>query len=136
MSLGEADRLRRAMSKKRDYEDFEAHRARFVEARSPAGGRDVAEEIWRQIESFAGYSFCKAHSASWQVSFRRRGSRLLSAFMASVLANGGFYPRSPTRKARHGATSGSRHRASAGHGRRGPPGSGRARDRWPVQIGG
>jgi len=97
MSLGEADGLRRSMSKKRDYEDFEAHRARFVEGALANGvGRPVAEEIWRQIESFAGYSFCKAHSASYaQVSFQSAWlkTHYPAAFMASVLANGGgFYP--------------------------------------------
>ena len=97
MSLGEADGLRRAMSKKRDYEDFEAHRARFVDgARANGVERDVAEEIWRQIESFAGYSFCKAHSASYaQVSFQSAWlkTHYPAAFMASVLANGGgYYP--------------------------------------------
>jgi DNA polymerase III alpha subunit len=56
----------------------------------------VAEEIWRQIESFAGYSFCKAHSASYaQVSFQSAWlkTHYPAAFMASVLANGGgYYP--------------------------------------------
>ncbi|MFN2382842.1 MAG: DNA polymerase III subunit alpha [Gemmatimonadota bacterium] len=97
MSLGEADGLRRAMSKKRDFEDFGAHQARFLAGTQAHGvAPDVADEIWRQIESFAGYSFCKAHSASYaQVSFQ---SAWLKAhypgpFMAAVLANGGgFYP--------------------------------------------
>jgi DNA polymerase III alpha subunit len=97
MSLGEADGLRRSMSKKRDYEDFEAHRARFVGGALANGvERAVAEEIWRQIESFAGYSFCKAHSASYaQVSFQSAWlkTHYPAAFMASVLANGGgYYP--------------------------------------------
>jgi DNA polymerase III alpha subunit len=97
MSLGEADGLRRSMSKKRDYEDFEAHRARFVGGALANGvEREVAEEIWRQIESFAGYSFCKAHSASYaQVSFQSAWlkTHYPAVFMASVLANGGgFYP--------------------------------------------
>jgi DNA-directed DNA polymerase III PolC len=97
MSLGEADGLRRSMSKKRDYEDFETYRARFVVGALGNGvERPVAEEIWRQIESFAGYSFCKAHSASYaQVSFQSAWlkTHYPAAFMASVLANGGgFYP--------------------------------------------
>ena len=51
MTLGEADGLRRSMSKKGDYEDFEAHRARFVDG-ALAGGvtPEVAAEIWRQNE--------------------------------------------------------------------------------------
>ena len=97
MSLGEADGLRRSMSKKGDYERFEAHRARFVDGELANGvEREVAEEIWRQIESFAGYSFCKAHSASYaQVSFQSAWlkTHYPAAFMASVLANGGgYYP--------------------------------------------
>ncbi|MCK7520200.1 MAG: hypothetical protein MZV64_22150 [Ignavibacteriales bacterium] len=54
-----------------------------------------AKELWRQIESFAGYSFCKAHSASfallsYQVAFLK--AHYPAEFMASVLSNGGgFY---------------------------------------------
>ncbi|HUP01814.1 MAG TPA: DNA polymerase III subunit alpha [Gemmatimonadota bacterium] len=96
MSLGEADGMRRAMSKKGDYEDMEAYRARFLDgARANSVEPGAAREIWRQIESFAGYSFCKAHSASYaQVSFRSAWLKTHepARFMASVLANGGgFY---------------------------------------------
>jgi DNA polymerase-3 subunit alpha/error-prone DNA polymerase len=55
----------------------------------------VAEYVWSQIVSFAGYSFCKAHSASYaMVSFE---CAYLKAhhpayFLARVIANeGGFY---------------------------------------------
>jgi error-prone DNA polymerase len=97
MTLGEADGLRRSMTKKGDYEDIEVYRRRFLEGvRRNGVDEATAREIWRQIESFAGYSFCKAHSASYaQVSFQ---SAYLKAhrparFMASVLANGGgYYP--------------------------------------------
>ena len=97
MTLGEADGLRRSMTKKGEYEDIEVYRRRFLEGVHRRGVDEVtAHEIWRQIESFAGYSFCKAHSASYaQVSFQ---SAYLKAhrparFMASVLANGGgYYP--------------------------------------------
>lgn len=96
MSLGEADRLRRCMSKKRHWEKMGTYRERFF---SGARARGVPEpavaEIWRQVESFGGYAFCKAHSASYaQLSFR---SAYLKAhhpaeFMAAVLSNqGGFY---------------------------------------------
>jgi error-prone DNA polymerase len=97
MTLGEADGLRRSMTKKGDYEDIEVYRRRFLDGVRRNGVDDAtAREIWRQIESFAGYSFCKAHSASYaQVSFQ---SAYLKAhrparFMAAVLANGGgYYP--------------------------------------------
>ncbi|MGH7553858.1 MAG: hypothetical protein ACREMQ_12605 [Longimicrobiales bacterium] len=97
ITLGEADGLRRSMTKKGDYEDIEVYRRRFLEGvRGNGVDEATAREIWRQIESFAGYSFCKAHSASYaQVSFQ---SAYLKAhrparFMAAVLANGGgYYP--------------------------------------------
>ena len=56
---------------------------------------ELTNEVWRQIESFSGYSFCKAHSASFAVeSFQ---SLYLKAyypleFMVAVINNfGGFY---------------------------------------------
>ena len=68
MSLGEADSLRKCMSKKRDWQDINTHRNRFVSGAMQNGVRKTsAEEIWRQIESFAGYAFCKAHSASFAI---------------------------------------------------------------------
>jgi DNA polymerase III alpha subunit len=96
MSLGEADKLRRCMSKKRHWEKMDTYRERFITgARKKNIPPKACEEIWRQIESFAGYAFCKAHSASYaQLSFQ---SAYLKAhypvhFMAAVLSNqGGFY---------------------------------------------
>ncbi|MCB0750091.1 MAG: hypothetical protein KDC52_01320, partial [Ignavibacteriae bacterium] len=55
----------------------------------------VAQELWHQIASFAGYSFCKAHSASFallsfQVAYLK--AHHPAEFMANVLNNGGgFY---------------------------------------------
>jgi DNA polymerase III alpha subunit len=57
--------------------------------------REDAEEIWRQMASFAGYSFCKGHSAafavlSYQVAFMK--AHFPAEFFAGVLTNeGGFY---------------------------------------------
>jgi DNA polymerase III alpha subunit len=55
----------------------------------------VTSEVWRQIESFAGYSFSKGHSASYAVESYQ--SLYLKAhypleFMVGVINNfGGFY---------------------------------------------
>lgn len=96
MSLGEADSLRKCMSKKRDWEDINIHRHRFVSGAMQNGVKEkFAEEIWRQIESFAGYAFCKAHSASfailsYQIAYLK--AHYPAEFMAAVLSNrGGFY---------------------------------------------
>ncbi|MDZ7816487.1 MAG: DNA polymerase III subunit alpha [Planctomycetota bacterium] len=66
-SLGEADRVRKAMGKKID-ELMEKYRERFVENAPDHGcSREKAEEIVHQIETFAGYGFNKSHSAAYAV---------------------------------------------------------------------
>ncbi len=96
MSLGEADSLRKCMSKKRDWENINTYRRRFLSGAADSGvATGTALEIWRQIESFAGYAFCKAHSASFaMVSYRSAWlkTHYPAEFMAAVLSNrGGFY---------------------------------------------
>jgi DNA polymerase III alpha subunit len=97
LDLADADVLRRAMSGKfRSKNEFQRIIDRFFENCHTLGRPDeTAREVWRQIESFAGYSFSKAHSASYAVeSFQ---SLYLKAhypleFMVSVINNfGGFY---------------------------------------------
>ncbi len=97
LDLGESDVLRRIMTGKKFRDDtFERLRKKYLENCRDRGYSDtLAENIWRQIESFSGYSFCKAHSASFAVeSFQ---SLYLKAyfpleFMVAVINNfGGFY---------------------------------------------
>jgi error-prone DNA polymerase len=66
-SPGDADMLRRAMSRKRSQEMLARHRERFVEgARGHLGAeRETAERVWGMIEGFAGFGFPKAHSAAF-----------------------------------------------------------------------
>ncbi len=97
LTLAEADMLRRGMSGKyRGRAEFQLVQQRFFEG-CRAKGHDEAKarEVWRQIESFAGYAFAKGHSASFAVeSFQ---SMFLKAyypieFMVGVINNqGGFY---------------------------------------------
>ena len=96
MSLGEAEGLRKCMSKKRNWERMETYRERFLSGAKKNGVPEtVRNEIWRHINSFAGYSFCKAHSASFAlVSYRAAylKAHYPAEFMAAVLTNeGGFY---------------------------------------------
>ncbi len=97
LGLDESDVLRRMMTgKKRDKAKFERLREKyFLNCRERGYPDTLANEVWRQIESFAGYSFCKAHSASFAAeSFQ---SLYLKAhypleFMVAVINNfGGFY---------------------------------------------
>ncbi len=97
LDLADADVLRRAMSGKfRSKQEFQRITDRFFDnCRALGRPEETAKEVWRQIESFAGYSFSKAHSASYAVeSFQ---SLYLKAhypleFMVAVINNfGGFY---------------------------------------------
>jgi len=97
LSLEEADLLRRAMSgKMRSHSAMEKIKDKFFISCKRKGYNDYqTKELWRQIESFAGYSFCKAHSASfallsYQVAFLK--AHYPAEFLAAVLSNGGgFY---------------------------------------------
>lgn len=98
LSLAEADVLRRGMSgKSRSKDEFQRVKDKFFENCKKLGREDqVAAEVWHQIESFAGYSFAKGHSASFAVESYQ--SLYLKAyfpleFMVGVINNfGGFYP--------------------------------------------
>lgn len=95
-SIEDGDQLRKVLSKKhkerqlRDYQRqfYQGAMARGVECR-------VIDAIWTMIMSFAGYSFCKPHSASYaQVSFKSAYLRAHypAEFIAAVVSNqGGYY---------------------------------------------
>ena len=97
MDLGEADVLRRGMSGKfRSREEFAKARETFIlKALDKGRKRSLVEEVWRQVESFAGYAFAKGHSASYAVESYQ--SLFLKAhwplqYMAACINNfGGFY---------------------------------------------
>ena len=92
----EADGLRKALTKKRKGGALEDFRGRFLAgcAARRVSGADAAE-MWDMMLSFDGYSFCKAHSASYAlVSYRLAWMKAHypAIFMASVINNGGgFY---------------------------------------------
>ncbi|TDH24178.1 DNA polymerase III subunit alpha [Segetibacter sp. 3557_3] len=99
LDMAEADVLRRAMSGKyRGRKQFEEIRDKFFRLCKERDYPDqISGEVWRQIESFAGYSFSKAHSASFAVESYQ--SLFLKTyypmeFMVAVINNfGGFYTR-------------------------------------------
>jgi error-prone DNA polymerase len=66
-SPGEADGLRRAMSRKRSQELLGRHRERFVAGAGRHVGADpeTAQRVWGMVEGFAGFGFPKAHSAAF-----------------------------------------------------------------------
>ncbi|HQC07692.1 MAG TPA: PHP domain-containing protein, partial [Kaistella chaponensis] len=69
VSADDGDVLRRAMSgKSRSIQKLQEVRDNFFKSCASKGHPEqLSKEVYRQIESFAGYSFCKAHSASYAV---------------------------------------------------------------------
>lgn len=95
-SVEDADQLRKVISKKHKQRQLRDYHRQFC--RGAAGNGASAEtiaKIWTMIMSFAGYSFCKPHSASYaQVSFKSAYLRAHypAEFIAAVISNqGGFY---------------------------------------------
>lgn len=97
LDLADADVLRRAMSGKyRSKQEMQKLIDRFFDnCRQKGYPEELTREVWRQIESFAGYSFSKAHSASFAVESYQ--SLFLKTyypleFLTAVINNfGGFY---------------------------------------------
>jgi DNA-directed DNA polymerase III PolC len=97
LDLDESDVLRRIMTgKKKSSDTFRQLRDKYFRNCKERGySEELTQEVWRQIESFSGYSFCKAHSASFAVeSFQSLylKTHFPLEFMVAVINNfGGFY---------------------------------------------
>jgi len=97
LSAADGDILRRAMSGKgRSLAALQKVKENFFASCKEKGHpEELSREVYRQIESFAGYSFCKAHSASYAVeSYQSLYLKVYypMEFMVAVINNmGGFY---------------------------------------------
>ncbi|HUE25791.1 MAG TPA: error-prone DNA polymerase [Solirubrobacteraceae bacterium] len=65
--VGQAEGLRRAMSRKRSEAAIEAHHRNFVEGAIGKHGVDeaTAERVWEMVKGFSGFGFPKAHGAAF-----------------------------------------------------------------------
>ena len=97
-SAGEAEGLRRAMSRKRSDEAMAAYAVSFVEGAMRQGvEREVAERVFEQVRGFSGFGFPKSHAAAfgllaYQSTWLRvhRGPEFLCALLNEQPM--GFYP--------------------------------------------
>ena len=92
----DADALRKILGKKDKERTLARFHERFLDGTRARGvDHETAEEIWRMMRSFEGYSFCKPHSASYaRVSFQAAYLKVHhpAEFMSAVISNqGGFY---------------------------------------------
>ena len=89
-TLGAADILRRAMGKKKPAE-MAKQRIIFVEGAMERGvDEDIANLIFDQMETFAGYGFNKSHSAAYALIAYQTAwlkSHYQAEFMAAVLSS-------------------------------------------------
>jgi error-prone DNA polymerase len=95
-SVEDGDQLRKVLSKKHKARQLRDYCRQFYEGALARGVElPVIDAIWTMIMSFAGYSFCKPHSASYaQVSFKSAYLRAHypAEFIAAVVSNqGGYY---------------------------------------------
>ncbi len=93
-SYGHADVVRRAMSKK-ESDVLEAEKSSFLDGTEKNGiERDIAEDLFDEISSFAKYAFNKSHAAAYAVISYRTAylkahypCEYMAALMTSVLGN-------------------------------------------------
>jgi len=65
MSMGEANKVRKIIGKKKDAKEFDQFKELFVRnATGPLGGA-AAEKMWHDFEAHAGYSFNKSHAVAY-----------------------------------------------------------------------
>nr|MDP9491461.1 OB-fold nucleic acid binding domain-containing protein [Actinomycetota bacterium] len=97
-SVGEAEGLRRAMSRKRSQAALEAYRKRFIEGALAKGVEEtLANSIYDKLVAFSGFGFPKSHAAAfgllaYQSSWRR--CHYPAEFLCALLNAQpmGFYP--------------------------------------------
>ena len=65
-SVGEAEGLRRAMSRKRSHAALEAYRGRFLEGAARNGvDEETADLVFDKLVGFSGFGFPKSHAAAF-----------------------------------------------------------------------
>lgn len=97
LSLAEADLMRRGMSGKfRSREEFkELKKKFFLNCLNKGYQEELVADVWRQVESFAGYAFAKGHSASYAVESYQclylKAYYPIEYMVATINNGGGFY---------------------------------------------
>jgi error-prone DNA polymerase len=97
-SVGEAEGLRRAMSRKRSHDALEAYRGRFVAGALRKGvDTETADQVYDKLVGFSGFGFPKSHAAAfgllaYQSAWLRH--HYAAEFLCSLLNAQpmGFYP--------------------------------------------
>jgi error-prone DNA polymerase len=99
-TAGQAESLRRAMSRKRSEQAMQSHRLQFIQgalATHPDLSQATVERVWSMVSGFAGFGFPKAHGAAFGLlAYQSTWLRVHhpAAFLCALLDEQpmGFYP--------------------------------------------
>lgn len=97
-TLGESDKLRKALTSKKRESELKQFRHIFLEKAQQRGASlETASSVFDTLESFAGYGLCEAHSASFaQTAYKTAYLRCHypAEFFAALINNQplGYYP--------------------------------------------
>ena len=65
MTMGEANKVRKIIGKKKDAREFDEFKELFVRNATGTLGGPGAEKMWHDFEAHAGYSFNKSHAVAY-----------------------------------------------------------------------
>lgn len=67
MTMGEADKVRKIIGKKKDVHEFDQFKDKFVNGASQHITVSAAQRLWHDFEAHAGYSFNKSHAVAYSM---------------------------------------------------------------------
>ena len=67
MTMGEADKVRKIIGKKKDVSEFKPFQDKFVKNATEFVGEETALHLWHDFEAHAGYSFNKSHAYAYSL---------------------------------------------------------------------
>ena len=65
MSMADANKVRKIIGKKKDPKEFEEYKKKFIDGASKHIAQSDAEQLWKDFEAHAGYSFNKSHAVAY-----------------------------------------------------------------------
>lgn len=65
MTMGEANKVRKIIGKKKDAREFDEFKELFVRNATGTLGGSAAKKMWNDFEAHAGYSFNKSHAVAY-----------------------------------------------------------------------
>lgn len=67
MTMGEADKVRKIIGKKKDAKEFKPFEDKFISNAKEYVGEETAWKLWHDFEAHSGYSFNKSHAYAYSL---------------------------------------------------------------------